>query len=71
MTLRTDVLMRVCDVLVRVCDVLVRVCDVLVPGFEPEARERDRWRALPQVFRPRASGSEPVGSVLLARSVTK
>ena len=49
-------------------DVLARVCDALPPGFEPAARVRGRWRALPQVFRPRARGSKPVGSASQTRA---
>ena len=48
--------------------VLARVCDALPPGFEPAARVRGRWRAQPQVFRPRARGSKPVGSASQTRA---
>ena len=49
-------------------EVLARVCDALPPGFEPAARVRGRWRALPQVFRPRARGSKPSGSASQTRA---
>ena len=51
-------------------DVLARVCDALALGFEPAARVRGRWRALPQVFRPRARGSKPSGSASQTRAST-
>ena len=49
-------------------DVLARVCDAWPLGFEPTARGRGRWQALLQVFRPRAKGSEPVGSASQTRA---
>ena len=50
--------------------VLARVCDALPPGFEPAARVSGRWRALLQVFRPRAQDSKPVGSASQTRAST-
>ena len=57
---------RACEVTLRT-DVLARASTSVPPGFKPEVRVRGHRRALPQVFRPRASGSKPVGSASQTR----